>query len=300
MSSSPDDWPLERALRAARDTKFLAIGNGVRHDAAGVFSSQFGDAAAVIVADQRTFEAAGRDVLEAFRRDGRDRVAPVLVGPDVHAGIEDAEALREALGSVAAISVAVGSGTINDLTKLAAHRLGRPYLVVATAASMGGYAAYGASITANGSKQTFDGPAPRAVLADLVVIARAPRGMNASGYADLLARNVAGADWILADASGEEPIDAAAWDTVQGRLRSWVGSPRGVDQGEPETLRGLVQGLIDERLRHAGGPDQSARVGGRTSIQPPVGHAAPYASRGRPFPRLQGRDRHPGLPGPLR
>ena len=65
-----------------------------------------------------------------------------------------------------AIPVAVGSGTINDLTKLAAHQLGRPYIVVATAASMDGYTAYGASITHQGSKQTFDCPAPLAVIAD--------------------------------------------------------------------------------------------------------------------------------------
>ena len=114
--------------------------------------------------------------------------------------------MQEALGSVEAIPVAVGSGTINDLTKLAAHRLGRPYLVVATAASMDGYTAYGASITANGSKQTFDCPAPRAVLADLEVIAGAPGGMNASGYADLLAKNVAGA--------------TGSWPTPRARSRS--------------------------------------------------------------------------------
>ncbi len=244
MTFSEDEPSLERALRAARDTNFLAVGAGTRHDVAGVFSSQFGDAAPVIVADPRTFEAAGRDVREAFRRAGRDRVPPVVLGPEVYAGIEDAEALREALATVEAVPVAVGSGTINDLTKLASHRLDRPYMVVATAASMDGYTAFGASITAKGSKQTFDCPAPRAVLADLDVIARAPRGMNASGYADLLAKNVAGADWILADAAGEEPIDAAAWDTVQGRLRAWVGSPGGVDRGEPESLLGLVYGLM--------------------------------------------------------
>jgi glycerol-1-phosphate dehydrogenase [NAD(P)+] len=244
MTSSEDERALERALRAARDTRFLAVGAGVRHDAAGVFASQFGDAFPVIVADPRTFDAAGGDVREAFRRDGRDRVEPVMLRAEVHARIEDAESLREALAAVEAVPVAVGSGTINDLTKVAAHRLGRPYLVVATAASMDGYTAHGASLTAEGSKQTFDCPAPRAVLADLDVIARAPRGMNASGYADLLAKNVAGADWMLADAAGEEPIDAAAWETVQGRLGAWVGSPEGVARGEPGALLGLVHGLM--------------------------------------------------------
>lgn len=239
-----DGHLLERALRAARDTKFLSVAGGARHHAAEAFASQFGDAPAVVVADGATFDAAGRDVLEGFRRAGREVAEPVLLPPDVYAGIEDAESLQKSLAASPAIPVAVGSGTINDLTKLAAHRLGRPYMVVATAASMDGYTAYGASITAKGSKQTFDCPAPRAVLADLDVIASAPKGMNASGYADLLAKNVSGADWIVADALGEEAIDAPAWETVQGRLRSWVGSPGGVARNEPEALRGLVDGLM--------------------------------------------------------
>ena len=52
--------------------------------------------------------------------------------------------------------------------ELAAHRAGREsYLCVATAASMDGYTAFGASITHEGAKQTFSCPAPRAVVADL-------------------------------------------------------------------------------------------------------------------------------------
>src|SRR4029077_17844815 len=105
-----------------------------------------------------------------------------------------------------AIPIAVGSGTINDLTKLAAHHAGRSYLCVATAASMDGYTAFGASITYQGSKQTFDCPAPAAVIADLDIICAAPGDMNAWGYADLLAKVTAGADWLLADALGIEPI----------------------------------------------------------------------------------------------
>src|SRR5262249_6366695 len=152
--------------------------------------------------------------------------------------------LRDALESVDAVPVAVGSGTINDLTKLAAHRLGRPYMAVATAASMDGYTAYGASITHRGAKQTFDCPAPRAVLADREVIARGPLGMNAWGYADLLAKNVAGADWIVADALGVEPIDPTSWEIVQGPLRTAVAAPEVATKGDPEGLRGLVVGLL--------------------------------------------------------
>jgi glycerol-1-phosphate dehydrogenase [NAD(P)+] len=242
--SAEEETLLDRALHAARDTRYLAVDPGIRHDAARVFRSAFGDVPTVIVADDRTFAAAGGDVRESFRRAGAACAEPFLFGPDVSAEHSFVETLEAALGSTGTIPVAVGSGTINDLTKLVAQRLGRPYMVVATAASMDGYTAYGASITDRGSKQTFDCPAPRAVLADLDVIARAPRGMNASGYADLFAKGVAGADWILADAAGEEPIDPAIWATVQDLLPSWVESPAGIVRAESGCLRRLVVGLM--------------------------------------------------------
>src|SRR5690606_24859508 len=115
---------------------------------------------------------------------------------------------------------------------------------VATAASMDGYTAYGASITSEGSKQTFDCPAAQAVIADLDVIGGAPDGMNASGYADLVAKIPAGADWMAAEACGEETIDGAVWKTVQQRLRQWCANADGVPRRDPTAIHGLISGLL--------------------------------------------------------
>jgi glycerol-1-phosphate dehydrogenase [NAD(P)+] len=68
--------------------------------------------------------------------------------------------------------------------------------------------------------------------------------MNAWGYADLLAKVTAGADWILADAVGAEPIDRLAWNIVQGELRSSISNPAGVSVGERDAIGGLVNGLM--------------------------------------------------------
>lgn len=243
--STEDDVLLERALKAARDTRFLAVEAGARHRTAEVFARLFDAGASPrIVADEPSFAAAGRDVLEGFRRLGVACAEPIILGEHAYAESQYVEELQAALADAPGIPIAIGSGTINDLTKLAAHRLGHRYLVLATAASMDGYTAYGASITHQGSKQTFDCPAPLGVLADLEVIARAPVGMNASGYADLLAKEVAGADWIVAEAVGEEPIDPAVWETVQGRLKVWVGSPSGIAANDPGCLHSLVNGLM--------------------------------------------------------
>jgi glycerol-1-phosphate dehydrogenase [NAD(P)+] len=237
---------LEDALCSARETRSLTLGPGVVHETARVFSEQFPGCRAVIVADERTFRVAGEAVESALAQAGVTAFAPfIFMDPALYAEFRFVEELEEALRQHDAIPIAVGSGTINDLTKLAAHRVGRPgYMSVATAASMDGYTAFGASITYQGAKQTFDCPAPRAVVGDIEVIRNAPPLMTASGYADLSAKLTAGADWILADALGVEPIDPRAWAIVQSSLRDSLADPAGARVGQASAIAPLVEGLM--------------------------------------------------------
>src|SRR5262245_50475792 len=247
MSQSPplsDDALIQRALRSARDTRFLSVRPGARFDTAAIFASHFGAQSALVVADENTFAATGKDVYDSLGGARRAALTPFVFGPHVYADERCVSELEQTVAGTDAIPIAVGSGTINDLTKLVSHRLKRPYMVVATAASMDGYTAYGASITASGSKQTFDCPAPRAVVADLEVIGRAPEKLNAAGYADLVAKVPAGADWILADAVGVEPIQPKTWETVQSRLHAWIDAPERIASGDAVMLRRLVYGLM--------------------------------------------------------
>jgi glycerol-1-phosphate dehydrogenase [NAD(P)+] len=210
-----------------------------------VFQRLFGGQPAVLVADANSWTVAGEAVAAAFRAAGHPTLAPFIFREaDLYAEFSFVDELIQAFHQHRAIPVAIGSGTINDLVKLAAHRTDRPYLCVATAASMDGYTAFGASITCQGSKQTFLCPAPTGVIADLAVIAGAPVEMNSWGYADLLAKITAGADWIVADALGIDPIEPQAWAIVQGRLRAMVANPGGVKTRNPAALRGLLEGLL--------------------------------------------------------
>jgi glycerol-1-phosphate dehydrogenase [NAD(P)+] len=236
---------LAEALRAARETRALEIGENVLDQTPRLFREQFGERRAVIIADANTCAVAGDAVAGAFHAAQHPMLKPYIFrSPHLYAEHHLVEELELSLKQHDAIPIAVGSGTINDLTKLAAHRSDRPYLCVATAASMDGYTAFGASITCQGSKQTFLCPAPTAVVADLKVICAAPGDMNAWGYADLLAKVTAGADWILADALGAEPMDARAWAIVQGRLRELVADPAGVRLRNPAAIRRLAEGLL--------------------------------------------------------
>lgn len=236
---------LHDALAAASTTKLLHIGRHVLGDVPAAFRKLFGNREALIVADPNTFEAAGKSVYDAFRRVNMDTRVPFLfTDPVLHAEHKFVEELEAVLRAGNDIPVAIGSGTINDITKLAAHKTGRPYMIVATAASMDGYTAFGASITHRGSKQTFSCPAPTGAIADLDVIARAPEGMNSSGYADLIAKTAAGADWLLADALNIEAVDPLSWQMVQVPLRDWLADPEGVRSGDHDAIANLIEGLM--------------------------------------------------------
>ncbi|KAB8142827.1 sn-glycerol-1-phosphate dehydrogenase [Chloroflexia bacterium SDU3-3] len=241
-----DSARIQAALQGAGDTREVLIGDGALAQVADVFKRSFPGQPAVVIADENTFAVAGREVYLLLSDAGVPIVPPVLFpsDPPLYAEFSHVLALEELLRSLGAVAVAVGSGTLNDLCKLASHRVGQQYMCVGTAASMDGYTAFGAAITKDGFKQTMECAAPRAVLADLRVLAQAPAQMNATGYGDLLGKVTAGADWILADALGIEPIDERAWPLVQDSLREWTGRPDLVRAGDPGALSSLFEGLI--------------------------------------------------------
>ena len=237
---------INSALKVSTDTRSVVIGAGVISDVDGVFKQSFGDQSAVIVADENTYAAAGGRVHDCFLSAGR-AMAPAYLFPGqpvLYADYKNVLEVEAALRELNAVPVAVGSGTINDIVKLATHRLGRKYMVVATAASMDGYTAFGAAITRDGYKQTMTCPAPYAVLADLEVLANAPHKMTASGYADLLGKITAGADWLLADALESEPIERQAWSLVQDSLRAWTADPQLLQSQDQQAIGNLVEGLV--------------------------------------------------------
>ncbi len=233
-------------MRDASDTDRVVIGSGAADGIADLFDEVFGDQAGIVVADENTFQVAGSRVQETLQAAGRNLQEPYVFSgrPALHADYEHIESLMGVLKQHAAIPIAVGSGSLNDIVKRAAYECERRYINVSTAASMDGYTAFGAAITKEGYKRTMSCPAPRAVVADLDILTRAPGDMTASGYADLLGKVTAGADWIIADELGVEPIDTRVWSLVQDPLREWTAQPAELRAGDQTAIDNLIEGLI--------------------------------------------------------
>ena len=238
---------IDEALKHTTDTKACIIAAGAVEGTAKMFRKLFpGSAKALIVEDPNTKRVAG-DRVERILETAGIKCEKYVICPDgesFHAVYGKVEEVRGALGASDGIPVAVGSGTINDLVKRASEETGKRYMVVGTAASMDGYTSYGAAITKDGMKQTLDCKAPLGCIVDSEVAAAAPAEMTASGYADLIAKIPAGADWIIADAIGSERIHDEAWRFVQGPLRDALSNPAGAASGNIREIEKLCSGLV--------------------------------------------------------
>ena len=239
---------IEEALKQTTDTKACTIGPGATDAAAEMFKSLFpGAKKAIAIVDPRTKAVAG-DRVKALLAAAGVEVAEHVINPDgsdFHATYDKVEEVRDAIAAAGSpVPVAVGSGTINDLVKRGSGELDLSYMVVGTAASMDGYTSFGAAITKDGMKQTLACKAPLGCIVDSAVAAAAPKEMTASGYADLIAKIPAGADWILADTIGSEAIHPLAWKLVQGPLRETLSNPKGCASGDEREVRKLCEGLV--------------------------------------------------------
>ena len=235
---------LKAAVARSASIAEVLIAAGAVLQAGSLYTRVFGAGSACLIADENTWRAAGSTVEAALQLQGivtRRHILPAKPRPKPT--VELATDIASVLARDSATPVAIGSGVINDLVKYAAFTLHRPYMCVATAASMDGYTSAGAPLSDKGFKKTIATRPARAVLADLDVIAAAPPEMLGWGYGDLAGKVPAGGDWIIADALGIEPLDDVAWPMVQNGLAGWLSAPERLAQGDRAALDGLFAGL---------------------------------------------------------
>ncbi len=203
--------------------------------------------AALLVADANTYKAAGHVAAIILDQDSED-VRKLLIEPE--SGQSDVEATDEPVQIVQREAegceylIAVGSGTINDIVKLAATRLAIPYLSVATAASMTGYSSGIAALRCGAIKQAIPATPPVAIIADIDVIASAPTQMQAAGVGDLISRSPSSTDWKLASLLRGDyfcPWIAQIVDQADQQCRAVAAD---IHSGDSQALAVLTAGLI--------------------------------------------------------
>jgi glycerol-1-phosphate dehydrogenase [NAD(P)+] len=206
----------------------------------------------LLVCDDKTYVAAGERIYTQLIKQGYD-VKPYSLGRNQAASYSASEELAAAAADVTGM-IAVGSGTVNDTAKYAATLRNIPYISVATAASMNGYTSATSSLDKDGIKSSFAANPPRAVLADLDIIAAAPRYLARAGMGDTLCRTTVEADCLLSHLLLGTPYPREDFERLRSHESTLIGQIAQLKEASPDYLTTLMTALLD-----AG--DAMARVG---------------------------------------
>lgn len=200
----------------------------------------------LVLADQRTYEVAGRQVEDGLKKSVTD--VHLLIVPDRHgeSPVTDAETRDFLLDSAPVVDlvIAVGSGVINDLGKWLAYLKKKPYLSVATAASMNGYASANVSATIDGLKVLFHAEACQAVFAVPEIIEQAPFELTTSGLGDVLAKPVSSTDWRLNQYLFDEYYCQFSVDLLKELEPVYLDNPQKIMEKEPVAIGALFRALF--------------------------------------------------------
>ena len=196
----------------------------------------------LLVADENTHSAAGKSTEKALGDKIKDRV--VFPGNTVLIPDESAiDTVNEKMTGVDLI-IGIGSGVIQDLCKYVSHFSGIPYMIVATAPSMDGYASSGAAMILNGMKETVPAGLPLAIIADTKVLKNAPMEMIKAGYGDIIGKYSALNDWELSRVVNGEYFCQYIYDITYEMIEKTLKTANGLLKREEPSIRTLTEALI--------------------------------------------------------
>ncbi len=196
----------------------------------------------LLVADENTYGVAGKAV-EA-QLEGKSVSSVIFDGGTILIPNEDSiERVRAHLDGIELI-IGIGSGVIQDLCKYVSFFAKLPYMIVATAPSMDGYASNGAAMILGGMKETVSAHLPRAIIADVDILKDAPMEMIKAGYGDIIGKYSALNDWKLSREVNDEYFCQYIYDITFDMIRQTLNTARSLLKRDPDSIRALTEALM--------------------------------------------------------
>lgn len=190
-----------------------------------------------VIYDENTYSAAGMVPLSADQQ--------IILCPDgLHANEHGVDLVMGQLAEQADYLVAVGSGTIHDITRYCAYLRGIPFVSCPTAASVDGFCSSVAAMTWEGAKKTLTAVAPRLVVADLNVIAQAPAFLARSGFGDMIGKYIALTDWRIGHILTGEFYCPRIAQITEEATQAVLDSAEGIATGDLQAYEKLMSGLL--------------------------------------------------------
>lgn len=218
----------------------VITGKGALSQVAEV-ARELGATKAFVLSDPNTFTAAGQAVCNCLDIPFVSYTLPwAKPEPD-----------EKTVGSVAMhydascdLIIGVGSGVINDLGKLLSTLTEKPYIIVATAPSMDGYASASSSMERSGLKVSLATRAPDVIIGDSEILCNAPPELMKSGLGDMLAKYISICEWRIAHLLLNEPYCEKIAQLVRQSLKRCTDQAQSLLLRKEEAVMAVFDGLV--------------------------------------------------------
>lgn len=242
MSFKPNELCSCGRVHTASDFECI-IQKGAVEDIAK-YVKKFNAKKAFLFADINTYPIAGEKIRSLLAKD--DISCSEYIFEDKHL-----EPDEKAVGSLIMhydstcdVIIGLGSGVINDIGKILSKVTGKPYIIVATAPSMDGYASGSSSMAMEGIKVSLNTLCPDVIIGDTDILRTAPVHMIKSGLGDMLAKYTSICEWRISNLINGEFYCENIAEFVRSSLRKCVSNASGILSKDEESIAAVMEGLI--------------------------------------------------------
>lgn len=160
---------------------------------------------ALIISGKKSYDAAGKQVEELLKQKKIKTQTITINTKTNNTTVENMAIIEQKIAKLKPQALlAIGGGTIIDLTKISSNKQNIPFISIPTTISHDGIASPLASIKETNKPYTIIAQAPLAIIADTNIIAQAPWRSAISGCGDIIAKYTAVKDWNIAHIEGKE------------------------------------------------------------------------------------------------
>ena len=227
------------------EMKHIYVGEGVHAKIVDIVK-EISPKEILIISDKNTYKALGKNVEDKIKEVGYN-FKNIILSTGEGDLVPDERTIGRLLVEVndeTELLVAVGSGSINDVSRIVSARTKIPYVIVGTAPSMDGYASTVSPLIIDGTKLTYPGIHPYAILADSNIMKNAPFEMICAGFGDILGKYTALSDWMLSHKINDEYFCHTTEKLVREAMDKCFESIEGAVNRDPKAIEYIAEALI--------------------------------------------------------
>ena len=223
------------------DTRAVEIAPGIVTRVGALLRTTEFSTKLLVVSDRAAWRAA-EGILKSL--DAAGFVTKLLIYDDMrYARVEQVREV-EALAADMEGILSVGSGSVNDICRVASYRLEKQFTIFATAPSMDGFASDTAPIIENNFKSTWQAKQPEVILADTEILARAPAELKAAGFGDMVAKYIGVLEWRFVHMLVDEYYCPAIADMTMDAVRRMISLCDRVQGEDPQAAGAIMEALV--------------------------------------------------------